>query len=439
MKRSQPGKPTVFVAESFNAVPPAGSSVSDRAVADYFEGICRSLGWTVLTGRPRQARFIPEKVKTTLADSQAVLGIFTRGPAGGLSPWVIGECAFALGYRHTQGPPHLVAGFRESGIEVEELGMLTAGGMEFPSFDRNALGRDRRSDIEYLKDFEKRIMAASGSSQLKLLPADLPYRQSALKKVYLIYRSGYATVHNIVDLVVIDPHRFRAEMDNQVHHRIWAYQREMPPVEILMAGGIDGRQHVPFFFARTDYHNKRELGLPARLISPRHIGREIGFALEFVDRDGPLTFKAHDHLRYEYAWGLPNFFPTVEEAIDRPDGDLITATSYCVAQADADHGAIERFSIELRFERDAVGQRQGELFSSSPFYQTSRSFGASAEWTQSRRLPPAHGEPVEHDFWYSVYRADLDHFDGRIRVMWRPSSRRSQLSGARSEGEVLAP
>ncbi|HXM46837.1 MAG TPA: hypothetical protein VN956_03140 [Pyrinomonadaceae bacterium] len=421
-------KDAIFLAHSFDKVPPPWSSVSDHVVSTWFENILKKR-WRVLSGKSSQARPIGEKVADAVNESRAIVAVFTRkhqlDPEGSRfvpSPWVLCECAYALG--RSRSTPNIVAGFREKGVDPESLALLTIGGMEYPEFDRDHLDDFKNTLQGYLNDLEGRIRA--GNPGQIALPIALPYAQVDLHKIFLIYRNGYVTVQNITEIVIKDPHRFSQEYQSKIKHHIWTPSGTFPPLTAMQAVPVHRRKEEPFFHAILDYHGRKGINTALSIHEDQHFGDRISFAVGFLDDEGePLNLKANDTIRYQYAWGLPEVFPTTEEQLEPIHGNIVDAATYCIADAEANHGPIDLFQLDLRFEREARGGEQKNLFSKSPFFSIGRGFG-QPEWSEPRSVSPLKGEPEEYDMWYEIYRLELPKFDSRVRIAWRPSSKKRQ-------------
>lgn len=422
-------KEAIFFAHSFDKEIPNWSTIADSDVSMWFENLLKKR-WRVLSGRSTQARPIGEKIAEAVDESRAIVALFTRkhqlDSAGSRfvpSPWVLCECAYALG--RFKYAPHIVAGFREKGVDPESLALLTIGGMEFPEFDRDHLDDFRNTLQSYLNDLERRIRAG-GPGQIAL-PMALPYAQVDLHKIFLIYRNGYATVQNITQIVIKDPDRFAHEHQGRIKHHIWTPRGSFPSLTDMQAVPVHRRKQEAFFHAILDSHRNKPMSTALDIHEEQHSDGLIGFTVGFLDADDePLKLKANDTIRYQYAWGLPGMFASVEDELEPVQGAAVDAQAYCLADAEANHGSIERLQIDLRFEREARGGEKKELFSKSPFFSIGRGFGPQPEWTEPRAVSPLRGEPEEYDMWYEIYRLDLPNFDSRVRIAWRPSSKKHQ-------------
>ena len=423
-------KESIFFAHSFEKETLPGSVIGDLEVAAWFQDLLEKR-WKVLSGKSAQARPITEKVEEALEDSKAIVGLFTRRHRlEGVeekyipSPWLLCECAYALG-RHKYQDLHTVAGFRERGVDVNSLGMLAANGMEFPEFDRNHLDQDKGRFNNYLDDLEERIRFGP-PGQHSIEPQT--YIQVAVQKIFLIYRNGYGTVQNIVDIVIKDADRFMRENEGEIHHRIWTHVGAVPPLAEMLRVPVHKRKNEAFFQGILDTHRNKRIETYLDIAEEKRGGSSCKFAVKFLDTLGqPLKVKANDTLRYQYAWGLPNMFPLNEEELQPVTGNTVSASTYCLAEIDSNHGKIEHVKVELRFEREARSGQRRDLFSKSPFFRTGRGFANDPEWSAPRAATVVTGNPDEYDMWYERYCVELKSFEGRLCIAWRPSSKRHQL------------
>ena len=420
-------KDTIFFAHSFDEERESTDSLSDLEVAKWFEENLLKRRWRVYSGKRTEARPILEKIAELVDGSDAIVALFTRkypiDKKKGLyspSPWVMTECAYAMGrFKYL---PHIVAGFREKGVDPSSLAMLSINGMEFPEFDRSNLPSSLKEFQSYLNDLDNRIK--HGTSGQPLLPGVSPtYTQVDLQKIFLIYRNGFGTVQNITNMVIRDPNRFMNDYDGKIQHRIWTNRQKFSSLEEMMNVPVHLRKEKAFFNAKLDEH-------PNRLISPRieicdikNTENSITFSIRFVDENGEnLIFRKNDTVSYQYAWGLPEMYKIFDDDLDV--GDDINNATYNLAEIDANHGKIEKLRIDLRFEREASYVKQIGLFNKSPFYRTSHGF-ADPLWSQPRNLKPVLRAGVEYDMWYEIFSETLTKFDGRVQIAWRPSSSKS--------------
>lgn len=425
-------KPAIFLSYSFDKVAPKWSSVSDFQVAQWFEKLIKNHGFQVLSGRNVQSRPLSDKIFETVDQSKAVIAIFTgKYPIDSASDrflpsqWVLCECAYAQGrFRDSE---FIVAGFREKGVSPGDLASVTTKGMEIPQFERDYLERDKETFVAYLKDLEGRLLYGP-TGQKTLIDTQQPFVQTRLHKIVLIYRNGYCTTQNIVELSIKNPEVFNSDYKGQVVHHIWNFKTDFPPLETMMSSAIYHRKVEPFFYAKADYVGNKKLGTPLRIEVQQHTKKGVYFKSTFLNQNGqPLAFKHHDTIKYQYAWGLPDVFSVNEEDLKPIEGEDINADTYCIQEAEASRGIIDDFTLELRFERQSRGTERGELFSKNPVFQTGHQAGPLIIWGNSRTFPKINDTSTDLDMWYEIYRLNIPNFDGRIRVVWRPSSRKYNL------------
>lgn len=420
-------KNSIFFAHSFDDKVPAWSTVTDEDVAKWFHKLL-SRRWQVNTGKLAEAQPITDKVVQQLNDSRGLLSVFTRrhevdGVGGGFlpSPWLLTECAYAKAlFRHHEY--HAIGGFREKGIALSALGMLSAGGMEFPEFEREYLERDKLKFNQYL-DFLERTMQRGTLGQLALDPQY--YHQTSLHKIYLIYRNGFGTVHNIVDIVVRDAERLMVDNQGKIYHRMWTHFGEIPPITQMLAVPVHQRKNKAFFHGMLCTANGRRMDT---VLGVEEIGRQDSacrVGMRFFDKNRqPFKLKENDVLRYQYAWGIPGMFPVNEEEVPDSNSD---ETRYCMAELDANHGPINDVKLEVRFEREAHGFHKRELFDKSPFVRFGRGPVKHTEWSPATDTDIIHGDPDEFDIWYDRYVIRHKNLAKRLAIFWRPSSRKNQL------------
>jgi hypothetical protein len=422
----------IFFSFSFEKTPPAWSQVSDLEVAQWFEKLLRNRDFRVLSGRKVESRPIADKVFEVVGQTRAVVALFAGkyqidSTASRFLPsqWVLCECAYAQG--RFPGPEYIIAGFREKGVSINDLASITSKNMQIPEFERDHLDRDKEMFVQYLKDLEQRLLYGP-TGQRSIISQRLPYAQTRLRKIVLIYRNGYCTTQNINDLTIKEPDQFSSEERGQVLHHMFNYRTKFPPLETMMQNPIYRRKQAPFFYAKTDKQGNKKLDTPLRVDVDRHDGKDLYFFATFLDENHhPLKLKHNDTIRYQYAWGLPDVFPTDEEGLKAVNGNDIDDQTYCLVEAESNRGPIDEIDLELRFERQSRGGERGELFSKNPIFQTGRVAGLRGLWTTPQTLPKVLDAPPELDMWYEIYRLQIPNFDGRIRVSWRPSSRKYTL------------
>lgn len=422
----------IFLSYSFDKTPPEWSTKSDVDIAKWFETLLKNNGFYVLSGLKAESRPILDKVFEALDQSRAVIALFTGKyqissmPLKMLpSQWVLCECAYAQG--RFRDSDYIVAGFREKGVSPSNLASITEKGMEIPEFERGNLDRDKDRFVEYLNDLKQRILYGP-TKQKSLIKTDLPFVQTRLHKIMIIYRNGYCTTQNINELSIRDPEEFSSEYKGHIHHHMWNCRRDFPQLETMMQNAIHRRKVDPFFYSITNKKGNKRLNTPLRVEVERHDNKDIYFRTTFLDEKGePLTYKYHDTIKYQYAWGLPGMYPIQEEELTALKGEEIDGDTYCIAEAEASRGAIDDFTFELRFERQSRGDERGELFSKNPIYQVGRATGTRVIWTTPRTVDKGIDVAYELDMWYEIYRLHFEKFDGRVRICWRPSSQKYSL------------
>lgn len=422
-------KDSVFFAHSFEKERPTWSAISDEDVAEWFHKLLAKR-WIVRSGKLAEAQPITDKVIEHLNESKALISVFTRrfkieGPDDRYlpSPWLLTECAYARGqFRHHEY--HMVAGFRERGVSLDALGMLSSNGMEFPQFDREHLDRDKQTFNQYLDDLERRIRRGV-PGQLAFDPEY--YHQTALHKIYLVYRNGFGTVQNIVDIVIKDADRFMMESQGKIQHRLWTHFGEIPSIPQMLTVPIHQRKHHAFLHGMLCMRNGHRMDTLLGVEETARKGSSCRVAMRFLDKNRqPFKVKENDVLRYQYAWGIPNMFPVNEEDMPQAASGS-TEPTYCMAELDANHGKIDNVTLELRFEREAHAGLRRELFDKSPFVRFGRGPLKDTEWSQPSATQAITGNPDELDMWYERYIVTNKELVKRMVIFWRPSSKKSQL------------
>lgn len=422
-------KDTIFFAHSFEKEKPSWSDKTDAEVAAWFQRLLQRR-WKVLSGKVPEARPIADKIIEGVSESKAMISLFTRrhkveGTDNYLpSPWLLCECSYAQAFFRHHGF-HAVAGFRERGVDPDSLAMLSVSGMEFPEFDRDNLERDKQIFNKYLDDLERRIHA--GPSAQSLLEPDI-YAQTTLHKIYLIYRNGFGTVHNIVDIVIKDAERFMVELQGRIPHRIWTHFGEIPALSEMLRVPIHKRKNEPFLHGILDTHKNEPIGTSLDFSEEKRRSSSVQFWIRFLDASRqPLKVKANDTLRYQYAWGIPGMFKVNEEDLQPPVGSAIDAKTYCLAELDANYGPIERVRLELRFEREARDGLTRQLFSKRPFVRFGQGHVKDSVWGQPHEVKVLTGDPDEFDMWYERFVVNEKNLAKRVQVAWRPSSKKNEL------------
>ena len=416
-------KNLIFFSHSFDDKSPNWSDKSDKEIANWFENELKRK-WRVISGTPNQAQPIGDKVIDAIDESVATFALFTRKnkiesaqEKYTTSPWVLCECSYALGrFKHSK---YIVGGFREKGVDVSSLGMLTIGGMEIPEFDRNQLEDSRRRLQQYLGDLENRITQGD-PGQRSFTDS---YCQTALNKIFIVYRNGFGTIQNIVTCVIRDADAFYQVNKGKIEHRIWSHYESLPTLAEMMDVSVDRRKNQAFFNARLDYQPHKNIQAHLRINESVRDGNGMNFTVEFVDERGqPFKLKNNDTIEYQYAWGMPNMYKIREDDLEEPDNEQVDATSYNLAEVEANHGKINNLSIELRFERGANFKENIELFSKSPFYRKSHGY-SGGKWSNAHPIPYKLDYPNEYKMWYEVYKLGFKNFDEKVQVAWRPKRR----------------
>ena len=429
-----PEKLKVFIAHSFDKSTPEGETRTDANVADWFIRLLRNrpLSFQVLTGARPVPAPIDEKVAADIADCGCVIGVFTkRHHDHQLKRWlpsqfVLCECASAIGFYYNTNK--LICGFYEKGIDPKDLALVTVSGLELVEFTRDDLEKDKNRFVDYLKRLPD--LVATGAARESQLPLfhPKPYVQQRLYKIYTVYRNGRVTVQNLNTMLLTDAPRFLSEEERKITHEIWHRRAEIPSLDDMAATQISERTKKPFLNAILRSINQKKINTPLGVIPVRHDGTRAYFKLSFANlAECGVKLKNQDILRYQYAWGLPCAYPTNEGELAEPAVKRqINEDAYCMAEVFASHALIRELVFELRFERG-----HGEFFSKSPFFQTTATFGDLPQWSLPRDMPKV--EEEDHEMWFQTYKLAERNFNGRIRVLWRPSSAEEKAESGKGE------
>lgn len=421
----------VFVAHSFDKNIPEDKTKSDKDVADWFITMMRKkpLKFEVITGsKPSPGERIDERIETDIAESDCIVGIFTpryydeHQKKWFPSPFTLCECACAIGFYY--GTRKIICGFYEEGIDSNDLALITIGCLELVPFNREKLEENKAKFIEYLEKVPK-IIASGGyrEGQTELEPPT--YTQLYLRKIYTIYRNGRVIVQNITKMYISDAERFVKEENGRIPHEIWLHKSKLPSFEEMKKTPIEQRNDKPFLQGICRFSGLKKIGAPLVFDLKKEIGDRTLFYISFQDKDGvPLTIKNHDKILYQYAWGVLNAYAMFEENLSptllNPDGE-INEDAYNQAEVVSNHGMIPELEIELRFERG-----KEPILSKSPFWQYAKLHRDWVKWSipEEMHLVKQTVEEEDHAMWFQTYTLKKKKFEGRIRVLWRPSSKK---------------
>jgi len=420
--RTMAEKLKVFVAHSFDKSAPKGESRSDTQVADWFIRLLRKrpLSFHVLTGAKPAPAPIDEKVAADIADCSCVIGVFTkRHHDKDLNKWlssqfVLCECASAIGFYYNTNK--LICGFYEKGIDPKDLALVTVGGLELVEFTRDDLEKDKNRFVDYLKSLPELVATGVARESQLVLFRPRPYVQQRLYKIYTVYRNGRFTIQNLNTMLITDVARFLSEEKGMITHEIWHRKEEIPRLTDMIATPISKRSEKPFINAILRNVNQRKINARLEITPVRHDSTRAYFSVSFANLGKwGVKLKNQDILRYQYAWGLPRGYPTQEEdLVDPAPGGEINDEAYSMAEVFASHALLRNLIFELRFEHG-----HGEFFSKSPFFQTTATFGDLPSWSLPQDVPKI--EEEDHEMWFQTYKLSEQNFNGRIRVLWRPS------------------
>lgn len=421
----------VFVVHSFDKNVPEGKTKNDVDVANWFIKIMKNkpLNFEIITGsKPSPGERIDERIETDIAESDCVVAIFTpRYHDEHLEKYIpssftLCECACAIGlYYNTR---KIICGFYEEGIDHNDLALLTVGGLEFIQFNREKLNENKAKFIEYLEKIPK-IITSGGyrEGQLKVDPPT--YNQLHLRKIYTVYRNGNVIVQNITIMYVSDAERFNTEEKGQIRHEIWLYKTKLPAFAEMIKTSIEERKDKAFLQGIFRCSGQKIINAPLLFNLKKEAGDRTLFYVGFQDKSGdPLTIKDHDKILYQYAWGVLNAYARFEEdlsqSLKNPDGE-INEEAYNQAEVVSNHGMIPELEIELRFEKG-----KEPIFSTSPFWQYAPLHRDWQKWTIPEPVPliKQKVEEEDHAMWFQTYKLKKQKFEGRIRIMWRPSSKK---------------
>jgi hypothetical protein len=416
-----PDKLKVFVAHCFDKAPPAGEALGDVAVADWFVKLMRArpLSYHVVTETAKSSpERIDDKIKADIADCNCLVAIFTRRHYDEKnrkwfpSQFVLCEASSAIGFYYNTNK--VICGFYEEGIDPHDLALVTIGGLELISFKRSELEKDKTKFQDYLKRIPS-IVASGFYKDGEFVQWKLPYTQQTLRKIYTVYANGNVTVQNIGQVLIADTQRFLKERQGHIQHVIWQPNAKMPSIEAMLKNPVEKRREQPFLRAILRQVNQKRFNLPLGVTPKKTAGDRASFDVAFLDDAGrQMKLKNQDIVRYQYAWGIPKAYATSKDQLAEEAAD-ITDAAYNQAEVTANHGLIHEMTLELRFER-----REGNLFSKSPFYQTTPSVMDPAQWSASQDMPLTQEE--DHEMWFQTYRITERNFQGRLRVLWRPTN-----------------
>jgi hypothetical protein len=159
-------KIAVFLSYCFDKNPPAGETISDSQIADWFTTLmkARPLSYRVTTGgRGIPGTRIDDKIKTAIADANCLAAILTKrvhdeqSKKWYPSQFVLCEAACALGFYYNTGK--VICGFYEEGINPQDLALVTIGGGELVPFKRGDLEGGKAKFLEYLKGLPAALAA----------------------------------------------------------------------------------------------------------------------------------------------------------------------------------------------------------------------------------------------------------------------------------------
>lgn len=409
----------VFLAYSFDKEKRDGLSMSDYQLGEWFcETIKNSkLNWSVQHAVDPEPRPIYNKVMDGIGGSNIVIVIFTArslmaGTGNKVPPlWLLSEGAYAMGRLNDQYQNHRVFFFIEDGIDPNSLGLISAGGQEMMRFNRNNLKSEKRGILSFLGKIDRAVFG-----EVDELQVGDGYVQTSLHKIFLVYRNGFGTVHNIVDIRIKDAERFSTESSCCIRHRIWTHFGKFPSFGQMLDVPIHERKSKAFFYGMLTMHGNKNMNTPLYIAhgDTMHTNTRE-FDVKFLNQHGePLKFKVNDTVRYQYAWGLPQMFPLYEDDLEKPVSDEITTKAYCLAELDNNHGKIGHATLEVRFERDAKHGCYGSLFSKTPISIATRAprhpnKGVVCEVLNNLKpVKQVVDGGHEFDMWYERYIVNLN-------------------------------
>ena len=415
-------KMKIFVAHSFDKEIQGDETKNDVDVANWFIKLMKKkpLNFNVKTGSKPSPGRIDEKIKLEIADTNCVIGIFTKKfYSDDLEKWfpsnfILCECACALGFYYNTSK--MIGGFYEEGIDPRDLALITIGGLELVPFNRNKLDEDKTKFVNYLKNMSE-LISSGGYVDGQTKIWEPPYIQQYLWKIYTIYQNGSVTIQNINKMLITDAESFVDESDGQISHEIWHDRSNIPPLDELVMVPISDRKNKAFLDGIFTNFNQKRINTKLKFTKKDEEKNSNTFSVNLLDGNGlPIKFKNQDIVKYQYAWGLPKAYATCEE--DLPpltSGKKIIDSEYDQAGVVSAHGDISELILELRFERG-----RGTIFSKSPFFQsTSRHTHSKPVWLDPEYVPSI--EEDDHTIWFQTYKLHMHNFKGEIRVLWRPA------------------
>jgi hypothetical protein len=394
-----PERVRVFLSHSFHE--------EDRQFVDWFKAFLKKprFHFDIQTAEYWKPKQFGRKIEEMVEWADITLGLFTRRSQDTATgtwlppPYVISECSYALG-RNRDLEFKGVHGFVEAGIEHKSLGLATARGEEFPSFDRKDWMTGNTAKLE---GFMAELLARYAKSSIKK-PVP-PYRQKYLKKTGEIYRNGTVVVKNTTTIAINDAAALQRQ-NNGIEHRIWLPNNRcvFPPFEDMAGQPLTNRLTIPVFYWHLIRRNERRLDTNLTLAGITQTDREIAFVLVF-----PFNLKNHDELTYQYIWSMPRLFAPYEDDL-RPD-------EYCELAMRTNHGKIGTAVFRLKFEREGRLGHAVPLFSKDPFVLYTMS---STEESLAGESTPLHR--TEDESYWEIFEERQQDLNGAIILRWRPSS-----------------
>jgi hypothetical protein len=406
----------VFVSHSFDR--------KDKTVVSKFLDLLKQpvYNFEVRTAEPHESRPFPDKIRDYIRWADVTLGIFTRkhqitGSDGRKSyvppSFVVSECSYASGVY--DGTHRTVHGFVEDGIDYDHIGLNVSSGEEFPRFNRAEVGVGKLTKIKgFLRDMNRRHFDQSQASRY-------PYIQLSVRKTVHVYRDGSGLVKNTVQAYVRDAHK--VETAGGIPHEIWLPSRDIkiPALAQMSKEPVSHRFAKPFFFAVLLSVGGKSQEQPLEVTEIVNSGTEMRFVLKF-----PMSLKDHDHLEYQYVWGMPGMFDTAEEQLKARE---IKCQEVSLR---SNYGEVRQAVLRVRFERANIQGLMPEIFSKTPYMQFTPSTREDSAPYEDAVVPIS----ISRDAVFLTFEHSYDRLLGSMTMRWVPISQRrltSYIPSASSE------
>ncbi|MEW6718761.1 MAG: hypothetical protein AB1345_14835 [Chloroflexota bacterium] len=311
------------------------TEIKEFEAAEYFTGLAEDVGLTVISVEPKAGEKIPTQILNELGQCDIAIGIFTRRhKIENVDGWtIVPNVLIEMGIAKSLNLP--VAGFIQSGIPRNELGIIDMEGWNIPQFDTETMYKPKEAQIF------KKYLKGSIPDYTELVDT---YKFIRFIKEVEVWPDGFGVVTHTCRLKIIDDgfpgvtHMFG--LNGNAGKGV-----ELPSFNKMREATSESyKRTLPFFAFRLISSTGGEVSISdIDLVPTSECNKEqIQFELKLKKKPSKDLV-----LDYEWSTGCYDLFPTSK--MDLAPGKRRRDMDRCQSALALGHGGIEDFTFRLVF------------------------------------------------------------------------------------------